>query len=64
MKAFVLTHTMSFLPENSIGNLLWIAVAKVAGKGDLVSLVRDSMSKLDGEFVKNMRGDKGKVLSN
>ena len=69
LRPSLLTHlvnlrrrTTPFLPENSIGNLLWIAAAKAEGKGDVVSLVRDSMSKLDGEFVKNMRGDKGKGL--
>ncbi|CAH1446260.1 unnamed protein product [Lactuca virosa] len=50
--------------ENSIGNLIWIADAECKteseiGLGNLVGKVRDGVSRIDGEFVKNMQGDKG-----
>ncbi|XP_071710743.1 epi-neemfruitin B 7-O-acetyltransferse L7AT-like [Rutidosis leptorrhynchoides] len=55
---------VSTLPENSIGNLIWLASAECRTNAnarlcDLVEKVRDSVSKINGEFVKKLQGDKG-----
>lgn len=54
------------LSEDSMGNLIWIASAKCAAKNDhgskfhgLVDGVREGISKINGNFVKKMRGDEG-----
>ncbi|GLT81092.1 hypothetical protein SLA2020_524960 [Shorea laevis] len=52
------------LKENSIGNLLWIAAANHPGncESDLPGLVgklRESILKLDGHFVKKIKGEEG-----
>ncbi|KAI3757323.1 hypothetical protein L6452_04858 [Arctium lappa] len=57
----------STLPEDSIGNLIWITSSECGPKSetginDLVERVRSGVSKIDGEFVKNLRGDKGREV--
>ncbi|XP_060967206.1 stemmadenine O-acetyltransferase [Cannabis sativa] len=58
-------RTTPYLPENSIGNLVWMGVAKSDGvevdQTQLVSLVRESTARIDDDFVKRMmRGEEGK----
>ncbi|KVI07273.1 BAHD acyltransferase At5g47980-like [Cynara cardunculus var. scolymus] len=57
----------STLSEDSIGNLIWITSSECGPESeirinDLVERVRGSVSKINGEFVKNIRGDKGREV--
>lgn len=57
----------STLSEDSIGNLIWITSSECGlksetGINDLVERVRGGVSKINGEFVKNLRGDKGRQV--
>ncbi|GFS31934.1 hypothetical protein Acr_00g0020050 [Actinidia rufa] len=51
------------LPENSMGNLIWIASAQPMAKHDrlglldLVGQVREGISKINSDFVKKLLGD-------
>ncbi|KAL8253471.1 hypothetical protein R6Q59_037164 [Mikania micrantha] len=54
----------SILPENSIGNLIFIAHAKCDTSSqtqlhDLATKVRDGVLRINGEFVKKLQGDEG-----
>ncbi|KAK8551692.1 hypothetical protein V6N13_120137 [Hibiscus sabdariffa] len=74
LSASLLTHIvnlrrrMAHDMENSTGNLLWIASAKIKGENtsDLAGLaaqVRKAISRVDGDFIKELRDeDEGKSL--
>ncbi|XP_059281511.1 stemmadenine O-acetyltransferase-like [Lycium ferocissimum] len=65
----LLTHIVNLrkraspaLPENILGNLLWLSSAKNTEKPemelpDLVNQVRKSISRIDGDYVQRLRGD-------
>ncbi|KAM0041645.1 putative alcohol O-acetyltransferase [Helianthus debilis subsp. tardiflorus] len=58
---------VSTLSENSIGNLIFIASAKCDSDSrtplhKLVEKVRGGVSKINGEFVKKLQGDKGREV--
>ncbi|KAJ9186354.1 hypothetical protein P3X46_001934 [Hevea brasiliensis] len=67
----LLTHLVNLrkrmepsLSENSLGNLLWMAAARyTAGSkpelNNLVSEVREAISRIDAEFVKQIKGEEG-----
>ncbi|XP_057470194.1 stemmadenine O-acetyltransferase-like [Actinidia eriantha] len=56
-------RTVPPLPENSMGNLIWIASAQSMAKYDklglhgLVGQVREGISKINSDFVKKLRGN-------
>ncbi|KAJ4849805.1 hypothetical protein Tsubulata_031523, partial [Turnera subulata] len=60
--------TSSPLPDNFLGNLLWIATAKHMTEHsrpelkDLVGKVRKGIAEIDDQFVERMKGDEGKSL--
>uniref|UniRef100_A0A6N2K3E9 Uncharacterized protein n=1 Tax=Salix viminalis TaxID=40686 RepID=A0A6N2K3E9_SALVM len=66
----ILTHLVNLrrkmepkLAENSVGNFLWLAAAKCMDKSrveldDLVGEVRRAISKIDADFVEQIKGDK------
>ncbi|KAJ6684633.1 ACYL-ACTIVATING ENZYME 2-RELATED [Salix purpurea] len=66
----LLTHLVNLrrkmepkLAENSVGNFLWLAAAKCMDKSgvelnDLVGEVRRAISKIDADFVEQIKGDK------
>lgn len=68
-KQTLVTHTVNMrrravppFPESTIGNLLWVAAAVITEKvniADIVSCLREAISKADGEFVKNLQGEGG-----
>ncbi|KAK6131376.1 hypothetical protein DH2020_034861 [Rehmannia glutinosa] len=68
-KPSLITHLVNLrkraapdFPERSIGNLIWVASAKCTENlefSELVDEVRKCVSKIDGEFVKKIRGDEG-----
>ncbi|XP_073127098.1 limonoid 7-O-acetyltransferse-like [Henckelia pumila] len=78
-KPSLLTHVVNLrkraspnLSENSLGNLIWMASAKLHSLSDnddhhrnlgliscLVDRVRKSISKIDGDYVKKIQGDDG-----
>ncbi|WOG99820.1 hypothetical protein DCAR_0519176 [Daucus carota subsp. sativus] len=68
----LLTHVVNLrrrmkpaLSKESIGNLIWIASAKCydkLGYGDLVEQVRNGISEINGEYVKQMMGDPGAAV--
>ncbi|XP_050204318.1 stemmadenine O-acetyltransferase-like isoform X2 [Mercurialis annua] len=52
------------LPNNSIGNLLWMTIAQCNAETNrelnyLVGLLRKSVLKIDGDFIKNLSGEEG-----
>ncbi|XVE56271.1 hypothetical protein DITRI_Ditri03aG0225100 [Diplodiscus trichospermus] len=56
--------TATSLPEHSIGNLLWIATAKCDAEATLelqplVALLRKSIMETSGEFIEQLKGEKG-----
>ncbi|KAL3603219.1 hypothetical protein D5086_004078 [Populus alba] len=67
----LLTHLVNLrrkmepkLGENSMGNFLWLAAAKCMNKSrvelnDLVGEVRKAISKIDSDFVEQIKGDEG-----
>ncbi|CAN4094077.1 unnamed protein product [Withania somnifera] len=67
----LLTHIVNLrkravpsLPENILGNLLWLSSAKNTtkhdmGLPDLVNQVRKSISRIDDHYVKMLRSDEG-----
>ncbi|XP_016499658.2 epi-neemfruitin B 7-O-acetyltransferse L7AT-like [Nicotiana tabacum] len=67
----ILTHIVNLrkraapsLPENILGNLLWLSSAKNTAKHemelpDLVNQVRKSISRIDDRYIKRMRSDEG-----
>ncbi|KAK8642288.1 hypothetical protein V6N13_011639 [Hibiscus sabdariffa] len=63
-----LRRRMAHDMENSTGNLLWIASAKIKGENTsdlagLVAQVRKAISRVDGDFIKELRDeDEGKTL--
>jgi hypothetical protein len=71
----LLTHLVNLrrkmepkLGENSMGNFLWLAAAKCMNKSrvelnDLVGEVRKAISKIDADFVEQIKGDKGNSLA-
>ncbi len=68
-KPSLLTHLVNLrrriappLSEYSTGNLLWIAAAQCMGKDDvglqgLVGELRGAITKINGDFVKKLRGE-------
>ncbi|XP_019187129.1 PREDICTED: vinorine synthase-like [Ipomoea nil] len=75
-RSSLLTHLVNLrkraappFSEHAMGNLIWVAAAQTAtrtGGGDLPGLVnqiRNSISKIDGDYVKSMRsGEQGRNL--
>ncbi|KAG6783589.1 hypothetical protein POTOM_009245 [Populus tomentosa] len=71
----LLTHLVNLrrkmepkLGENSMGNFLWLAAAKCMNKSrvelnDLVGEVRKAISKIDADFVEQIKGDEGNSLA-
>ncbi|KAM3304433.1 stemmadenine O-acetyltransferase-like [Capsicum chacoense] len=67
----LLTHIVNLrkraapaLPENILGNLIWLSSAKKTAKHDmelpdLVNQVRKSISRIDDHYVKILRSDEG-----
>ncbi|XP_022850645.1 vinorine synthase-like [Olea europaea var. sylvestris] len=67
----LLTHAVNLrrktvppLSENCFGNFLWIAAAQNSNENEtdlrtLVSKIRESISEIDDDFVKNMQSEKG-----
>lgn len=67
----LLTHIVNLrkraapaLPDNILGNLIWLSSAKSTAKHDvglpdLVKQVRKSISRIDDCYVKKLRGDEG-----
>ncbi|EEF52814.1 Anthranilate N-benzoyltransferase protein, putative [Ricinus communis] len=52
------------LPSNSVGNLLWMTIAQCSAETErelhpLVGLLRESISKIDGDFVQKLSGEEG-----
>ncbi|KDP36802.1 hypothetical protein JCGZ_08093 [Jatropha curcas] len=75
-KPSLLTHIVNLrrrmepsLSENSLGNFLWIAAAQYTDEAkpklsDLVSKVKEAISRIDEEFVKKIKGEEeNSVLS-
>ncbi|KAK1388615.1 Vinorine synthase [Heracleum sosnowskyi] len=71
----LLTHIVNLrkrfaptLSDYSLGNLIWVASAKCKatceqlGPDGLVNEVRKGIYKINGDFVKKMRGDKGPAV--
>ncbi|KAL5557741.1 hypothetical protein UlMin_033952 [Ulmus minor] len=71
-RPWLLTHFVNLrkkvtppLPENSIGNRLWLAAARSSGDRELTELaseVRVGLSKVSVDFVKSMQGEEGRSL--
>lgn len=73
-KPSILTHVVNLrrkleppLPDYSTGNLLWIAGARCRGNDEsglqgLVCKIRGGISKINGDFVKKLRGEKRKSV--
>nr|GMD46707.1 vinorine synthase-like [Ipomoea batatas] len=75
-KRSLLTHLVNLrkrasppFSEHAMGNLIWVASAQTAttrsGEGDLPGLVnqiRNSISKINDDYVKRMRGEQGRNL--
>lgn len=67
----ILTHAVDLrrklippLPENSVGNILWLAVASWKNEGDIdmhevVYQLRKAISEFDTEHVKRLQGEEG-----
>ncbi|RDY10069.1 Vinorine synthase, partial [Mucuna pruriens] len=54
-------------PQHAMGNLLWLAAAenvsdRDTGLEELVGKLRDSISKVNGQFIEELRGDKGRSI--
>nr|KYP77161.1 Salutaridinol 7-O-acetyltransferase [Cajanus cajan] len=54
-------------PEHAMGNLVWLVAAENVsddemGLEELVGKLRSAISKVDGAFVKELRGDKGRSI--
>ncbi|TKY63954.1 Vinorine synthase [Spatholobus suberectus] len=54
-------------PEYAMGNLLWLVAAENVsdhemGLEELVGKLKNAISKVDGEFVEELRGDKGRSI--
>ncbi|XP_061341281.1 stemmadenine O-acetyltransferase-like [Gastrolobium bilobum] len=54
-------------PEHAMGNLLWLVTAEhmsdhEMGLDELVCKLRNGISKVDNEFVEELRGDKGRSI--
>ncbi|XP_037493676.1 vinorine synthase-like [Jatropha curcas] len=70
-KPSVLSHTVNLrgkktvhLPESSVGNLLWMSIAKCCTEAErelhvLVGLLRESILKIDSNFVQKLSGEEG-----
>ncbi|KAI5660916.1 hypothetical protein M9H77_20239 [Catharanthus roseus] len=73
-RSSMLTHIVNLrkraipaLSEHSVGNLIWISSAKCPanlekGLPELVDQVRSSISKIDGDYIKKLCGNKGSSL--
>ncbi|KAJ9165871.1 hypothetical protein P3X46_020689 [Hevea brasiliensis] len=52
------------LPEYSVGNLLWMSIAKCSAEAErelplLVGVLRESILQIDGNFVQKLSGEEG-----